>query len=218
MAKQKMNIESLRNLPQYKNKTDMELEKIRAKLVEGDTSDRVEEILQDFEENYDLSDMTANDLLSLKNLVQYYVYLEELNISIQQLLVEDGASTKLDQLFRIMERIQSQVSSIQTNLAITRKQRKSDKEQDIVSAWEDLKLRAKKFLSERLSYIYCPECKMLLANTWFLYPQEARNVLRLRCNRVINGDTGEICGHEFTVTSAELAENENKNVEGVLRT
>ena len=217
MSKKQMNIESLRNLPQYRGKTDIELEKIRAKLVEGDTSDREAAILENFEDNYDLSDMTANDLLSLKNLIQYYIYLEQLNKAIRQALV-DSETRNVDQLIKITERIQSQISSIQTNLAITRKQRKSDKEQDIVSAWEDLKLRAKKFLSERLSYVYCDKCRMLLANVWFLYPEEEKNVLRLRCNRTIDSTSGEVCGNVLTVTSQFLADNGNRNVEEVLKT
>ena len=218
MAKKRVRtIGQIRNLPQYKNKTDEELEEILRVIVEGDTEERVGKVLEDFEKNYDLSDMSANDMLELKNLAQYYIYLDDLNKQIDVHLREKN-TIEVDRLIKITERIQKSASEIQTNLAITRKQRKSDKEQDIVSAWEDLKLRAKRFLESRQSYVYCPECRMLLATVWFLYPEEDKNVMRLRCNRVIDVDSGEICGHEFTVSAKELAEGGNRNLEGVLKT
>lgn len=218
MAKRRIRtIEQLRNLPQYREKSVTELEEILAGIIEGNTEEKVQEVLESFEQNYDLSDMSANDMLELRNLAYYYVYLENLNKQIDDAL-RDGDTNTVERLARTMERMQKSATDIQTNLAITRKQRKSDKEQDIVSAWEDLKSRAKKFLDDRVSYIYCPKCKMLLANVWFLYPKESKNVLRLKCNRIIDSDSGEICGNEFTVTSQFLVDNENRNISGVLKT
>ena len=210
-------IEQLRNLPQYRTKSVSELEDILEGIMEGKTEEKVQEVLESFEQNYDLSDMSANDMLGLRNLAHYYVYLENINSKTDEALRE-GDINMVERLIRTAERVQKSITDIQTNLAITRKQRKSDKEQDLVTAWEDLKSRAKTFLENRLSYVYCPECKMLLANVWFLYPDEERNVLRLRCNRLLDADSGETCDHEFTVTSQYLAENKNRNIEGVLRT
>ena len=210
-------IEQLRNLPQYRDKSVSELEVILEGVLEGKTEEKVQEVLESFEQNYDLSDMSANDMLGLRNLAHYYVYLENINSKTDEALRE-GDINMVERLIRTAERVQKSITDIQTNLAITRKQRKTDKEQDIVSAWEDLKARAKKFLEDRISYVYCPECKMLLANVWFLYPDEERNVLRLRCNRTVDADSGKMCNHEFTVTSQYLAENENRNIEGVLKT
>ena len=210
-------IEQLRNLPQYRNKSVTELEVILEGIMEGKTEEKVQEVLASFEENYDLSDMSANDMLGLRNLAHYYVYLENINGKTDEALRE-GNINMVERLIRTAERVQKSITDIQTNLAITRKQRKSDKEQDVVSLIDDLKARAKKFLESRLSYVYCPECKMLLANVWFLYPDEERNVLRLRCNRLIDADSGKMCNHEFTVTAQFLAENENRNIEGVLKT
>ncbi len=210
-------IEQLRNLPQYRTKSVSELEDILEGIMEGKTEEKVQEVLESFEQNYDLSDMSANDMLGLRNLAHYYVYLENINSKTDEALRE-GDINMVERLIRTAERVQKSITDIQTNLAITRKQRKTDKEQDIVSAWEDLKSRAKKFLDDRMSYVYCPECKMLLANVWFLYPDEERNVLRLQCNRLVDAASGKMCDHEFTVTSQYLAENENRNIEGVLKT
>jgi len=210
-------IEQLRNLPQYRTKSVSELEDILEGIMEGKTEEKVQEVLESFEQNYDLSDMSANDMLGLRNLAHYYVYLENINSKTDEALRE-GDINMVERLIRTAERVQKSITDIQTNLAITRKQRKSDKEQDVVTTLEDLKVRAKKFLESRLSYVYCPECKMLLANVWFLYPDEGRNALRLRCNRLVDADSGEMCDHEFTVTSQFLADNENRNIEGVLKT
>ena len=218
MAKRRVKtIQQLRNLPQYRDKSVTELEETLARIVEGGIEEKVQEVLASFEQNYDLSDMSANDVLDLRNLAYYYVYLENLNGQIDVAL-RNSNTGEVEQLIRTMERMQKSVTSIQTSLAITRKQRKSDKEQDIVSAWEDVKVRAKKFYDNRISYVYCSECKMLLANVWFLYPEEERNALRVRCNRIIDSDSGKTCDNEITVTSQYLVENSNRNVTGVLKT
>lgn len=218
MAKKQMTLAQLRNLPQYKGFSDEMLELKRREIIDGDTTDKVERMLEAFEKDYDLSGMAANDLVALRNLAQQYVYMKEINKRIEVSLLDSDTATDLERLIRIAGNVQKLITDIQTNLAITRKQRKVDKEQDIVTAWDDLKQRAKRFLSERLSYIYCPECRMLLANVWFLYPDEEKNVLRLRCNRIIDDTSGKICNNEFTVTSRELVKLEGRNITGVLPT
>jgi hypothetical protein len=217
MPRRVKTIEQLRNLPQYRNKSDEELEEILVEILTPDTEERVAEVMKDFEKNYDLSDMSANDMLDLNNLAYYYVYHEDLSKQLDE-EIRDGSTRQVDSLMKIIERVGKRINDIQTSLSITRKQRKGDKEEDIVAAWEDIKTRAKKLLQDRLSYIYCPKCKMLLANVWFLYPEEQKNAVRLRCNRIVDSDTGEVCGHEFTVTSKSLSENKNKNLDGVLPT
>lgn len=165
----------------------------------------VEDVLNKFDENYDLSDMNANDELALDNLAKIFV-----RLAVYEESLDDATNiTDIDKLTRITERLRNDASKIQTDLGITRRQRKSEKEANLQVYIDDIKYRAAAMLMDRLSYIYCPKCHMLLANTWFLYPEED-NVLRLRCNRTLD-ETGKKCGHEFTVTSKELKENKNIN-------
>jgi len=166
----------------------------------------VQNVLDKFEQDYDLSDMNANDELALDNLAKIFVRLE----TYERRLDDADDVSDIDKLTRITERLRNDASKIQTDLGITRRQRKSEKEANLQTYIDDIKYRAAGMLTDRLNYIYCPKCHMLLCNTWFLYPDEKDNVLRLRCNRPL-GDSGEICGHTFTVTSQELKKNKNKN-------
>jgi len=166
----------------------------------------VKSILEQFEEDYDLSDMNANDALALDNLARIFVRLEKY----ESKLDDDIDVAMIDKLTRITERLRNDASKIQTDLGITRRQRKSEKEADLPTFIEDIKQRATSMLLERLSYVYCPKCHMLLANVWFLYPDEEDNVLRLRCVRAVD-DTDKECDTTFTVTSKELKANRNKN-------
>lgn len=213
MAKKQMTVAQLRNLPQYRNLSDEELKKVQEEILRGSTEERKREVLERLKIDYDLSDMNENDRLSLDNLAQIFVRLDDLERTIDELL-NDGNYMDADRLNKMSASLRRDASQIQQDLAITRKARKGDKEEDLVTYIADLKTRAKKFLEERLSYIYCPECKMLLANTWFLYPG-ANNAIKITCNRVIN-DEGDICGKTFQVKSKELLDNNNCNIEGML--
>lgn len=166
----------------------------------------VQDVLEQFDKDYDLSDMNANDELSLDSLAKIFVRLEKY----EERLDDADSVTEIDKLTRITERLRNDASKIQTDLGITRRQRKSEKEANLQTYIDDIKYRAAVMLAERLSYVYCPECHMLLACAWFLYPDEEENVLRLRCDRTLD-DTGKKCGNVFTVTSQELRDNKNKN-------
>jgi len=174
----------------------------------GSVYKRMQEVLNSFKRDYDLSDMNANDELLLDNLARIFARLETIEVRIDK---SDSVSD-LDRLTRIAERLRGDASRIQNDLSITRRQRKGEKEEDLVTYITDIKIRAKKMLNERLSYVYCPKCKMLLATVWFLYPDEKRNAVRIKCGRVIDSDEGIICNHDFAVTSQELKENKNMNL------
>jgi len=54
-----MTITQLKNLPQYRDKSDEELIKIRDKILSETTEGRIEKIIESFKDDYDLSDMTG---------------------------------------------------------------------------------------------------------------------------------------------------------------
>ncbi len=217
VKKRQMSVRQLANLPQYKGKSDEELEAVQARIFRGSTKERVQDVLEDFSSDYDLSDMNANDELALENLARIFVRLDDLEIQLDTEMMNTDV-TKVGRLVKIAADLRKDASQLQQDLAITRKARKGDTEEDLVSYIEDLKSRAKKFLAERLSYVYCPKCQMLVCNVWFLYPDEQRNALRLKCIRTVNEDTDKRCDTEFTVTSAQLKEMRNTNLEGVIPT
>lgn len=218
MAKRRqMSAESLRNLPQYKGKTDTELEEIADKLNEGTVQERTQETLERLMVDYDISDLAANDELVLWQLASTFVRIDDVSALLDE-AIHDGDVAAVQKLQQVQTGLVRDASSMQSDLNITRKARRGDKEADTVTFIEDLKARAKKQLESRLSYIYCPKCKMLVATAWFLYPDEPRNAIRIKCKRLVSFDDEIYCDHEFTVTSKDLKENGNKNIDDVIDT
>ncbi len=203
-----------RNLKQYKNMTDAEFE---AHWEEQDKEDdvilgtssvnfeeRITEKLAGFELDYDLSDMKFNDKETLRGLCQALIQLEDLEQA-GYIIRAGGVSlnnlTMLDKLAQQMSRTRLDMLKMQEDLKISRKVRQTDKNISAVAELDKLKKDAKEFYEQKMIYIFCPECKMLLSTAWFLF-NEADNVLRFECQRVM--DTGKLCGHVFDVKSKDV--------------
>lgn len=205
MTKRKRSIGQLRNLPQYKNKTDEELLAIQSRIEKGDLDERVEKVVASFEKDYDLSDMTANDVLSLNELAKISIMLGEVARILDFELQKDPVDwTDVERINRVSSSLRDDASKLQRDLDITRKARKGSGSTGVVDFIEDLKRRAKKFLDDRLASIYCPKCKMLVCKVWFLEPEQ-KNSVRIHCGR-------QRCRHQFTVKSTELPELKNIKV------
>jgi hypothetical protein len=178
-------VASLRNLPQYKDKTDKEiLEAVGSRSFQEKVQARIDRLAED----YDLSDMKYND----HTLVQRWGVLTE------RLETEEEA-LRLER--QRLSGLQRDILSIQEALNITRAKRRDTSEDNPRLLYEDIKMRAAKFLEERLAYIKCPKCGMVLCTVNFLYP-DAENVLKLGC-----GD----CGASTEVTSREAVDIERNN-------
>ncbi len=211
----KVAIKQLMNLPQYKGKSEEEVEAMY-KATSNTFNARLERIRADFAEDYDLSDLNANDKASLDDLCKLYLRVEDLDQLIsEEMNSESPDHYNIQNMNKTLTQWRDSISRIQIDLNITRKARKGDNETSVVAAWQGVKDRAKKMLDQRLSYIYCEKCKMLLGNTWFLYPEEG-NTITLTCGRDLGN--GKKCGHRTIVTSKMLKDNGNKNLKDVLET
>jgi hypothetical protein len=205
MPKKQMSLAQLKNLPQYQGKTDEELERIRDRIIYGDTDTQVEAVIKSFEEDYDLSGMTANDKLALLELARIFVSLDRIQENIDaELEADDPNVVRFEKLTKIASQMRVDASKLQHDLNITRRARQDAGGQTVPEFLSELQQRAKQFLADRLCEIYCPECNMLLAKVWFLYG-EKDNTIKLACGR-------EGCENIFEVTSCELLENKGKNV------
>lgn len=210
------NKSKLRNLAQYKNLTEAEFEEKWAQIVtdavpSAQLEKRIELKLAEFENDYDLSDLKINDRLVLRALIQAIIQLEDL----EQMLFkfrEEGLSQEKVALVRdinsVMTQLRKDISSMQGDLNITRKARKGDKEQTVISYIEDLKLKARKFYEHSMFYVFCPECNALLSTMWFANP-EGRTQIKIHCNRVLDG--GEKCKGVVETTAMKLLENRGSN-------
>lgn len=209
---------SLRNLPQYEDMSDEAFEEAFQEIVAGytiqksgrDIEEAIQEKIKEFEQDYDLSDMKVNDKIVLRNLIQAILSLEDFELLFMHLRgdVSDSNILLLDRISGIMNKLRKDISDMQNDLKLTRKVRKESREDNFIDWLDDIQERAEQFYKQKMLYIFCPECKMLLSTTWLLYP-DADNSLHLKCQR-------ETCGHEFSVALSELYDTGNKNIEDVL--
>jgi len=159
--------------------------------------------LKEFAQDYDLDELTSNDRLSLIELARTLARLDIYNSLFSRLFnaaLEDGSvdMKKLEMLQKFSDAALTSASKLQSDLKIVRKDRKSN-EASIEDYIKDLKDRAKKFLSSRLSYIYCPKCSTLISTVWLLnYAAGSR--FKYVCPH---------CNEEFIVTDIELENRTN---------
>lgn len=206
----------LRNLYQYKNLSDEEFDKMwednHTVIEGGDFEERIKKKLDEFSNDYDIDDLKINDKETLRAFIQAIIALEDYEVMVFAIRTDESVSqgniTVLDRLSKIMSDLRKDISKFQDDLNITRKIRKSDKESSVISYIANLKEQARQYYEEKMSYIYCPSCNMLLSTVWVLYPDED-NKITLKCHRIMND--GRPCGNKVTVTTKELMDNRGTN-------
>ena len=207
----------IRNLKQYKNLTDEEFEEKFTKEFLGleperEWEHRIQIKLVEFGKDYNLDDLKINDKYSLRALAAAILRLEDWDTILGRLMsggIDDSTMMSIDRISKIQTDLRKDIGSIQDNLKISRKTRRSEKEEDAVTFIDDLKIKAKKFYEQKMMYIFCPKCGELLATMWFLYPDYKSNVIKLKCHR----DTGDgvMCDGEVNITSEWLFQNGLRN-------
>lgn len=209
----------MRNLKQYKSMSDEEFEEVYSDYMREQETDfdrifqsRVDEEYKKFEEDFDLSDLKANDLITLREFLTTAVQLEFINKDIN-LMLRDGIteqnSNAYNQLNRTKSDLISNLTRLQDILNITRKNRTSNKDSDTVTFIENLVVKAQEFYKQKMDWVFCPKCNTLLATIWWLYPEEKENEIILKCNRRYND--GNLCDGEVHLTSKWLLENGKTN-------
>lgn len=211
----------IRNLAQYRDLSDTEFEEVWTKELldsqpSADFEQRIKDKLDEFEEDYDLSDLKINDRATLRGLIQAFITLEDYEQAIFKLRSDEVTQSSLytiEKLSKIVSDLRSDISKLQDDLNIKRKARKNDREASVISEIEELKLKAKKFHEAKSAYIFCPKCNLLLSTWWLLYPHE-NNSITLTCHRKL--ENGEECGEKIKVTSKELYEAKLTNKEEIV--
>jgi hypothetical protein len=207
-------ISRMRNLSQYKGLSDEQF----AQVMEGkeetlgqsqDLEARINKKLDEYEEDYDLSDMKINDRDTLRALIQAQLTLEDWEQSAYKLRLDRASIGEIQQLQKAMSEIRADISKFQTDLNITRKVRKSDKDITALAYIDELKDKAHKFYQAKMSYVFCPKCDMLLGTIWSMFPEDERNKFTFTCGRTY--PDGTKCQHKIIVTSSELLKNHGTN-------
>lgn len=214
----------LRNLKQYRDMTDDEFglafeekytEDIDHKKSIEDFEKEIQRKIDEFGEDYDLTDLKINDKEILRALVQATLALESYELYLFKQRQIDGGKLNMDNILvfdkinKVMSDLRADISKLQGDLKITRKIRQGDKTESVLVYLEDLKQKARKFYESRMMYVTCPKCNQLLFSGWFLFPK-AKNKITFTCNRFID-DNDVICGNTFSVTSEELLKNKGFN-------
>lgn len=198
MTNRRTNVASLRNLPQYKGLSDEEI----LRRVEDKLDIKIENRMKDLEEDYDLSDMKLNDIIAIERWVTITIRLEEAEKDLEERIKNGDLSTqealKEEQRLSTMRR---DMLELQRSLGIDRAKRRDVNEDDPRLLFEDIRQRAKKFLEERLCYVKCHKCGMVLVTVHFTYPN-TDNKLTLVCER---------CEAVTEYTSGEILELEKEN-------
>ena len=207
----------LRNLKQYMDLTDDEYDEVMAKKQLDlepvkEFEDRIKRKIEGFEVDYELSDMKFNDMEQLRALAQALITLEDYEQLSYKMRMEgiENNLTPLDKLNRFMSDMRSDISKLQDDLKISRKIRKSSQEESTIIYLENLQEKAKEFYEQKMFYVFCPKCNMLLTTAWFLYPEYKTNRIQLICHRKLKN--GSTCGTKVVVTSKELLDKKSSNL------
>ena len=211
----------MRSLKQYKDLTEEEFNRIWEDKITGVELDktfenRIKSKIDEITNDYDIEDLKANDRLTLRALAQALIQLEDLERYAYNRRIDGIVETDvllMEKINNMISNLRKDISNMQTDLKITRKIRKGDKEQTLITYLEDLKLRAKEFYSQKMSYIWCSNCKMLLGTVWSLYPEEKNNRIQLVCNRIL--ENGEKCNTKVIVSTKELLDRRGVSLEEV---
>ncbi len=210
----------LRSLKQYRDMSEEEFDDFWSKKITGvDTikefENRIEKQLKKFEDDYDLEDLKVNDMLSLRALAQAYISLEDLenySYNFRTGGIDSERILEMDKVSNVMSNLRRDISTMQNDLKISRRTRKGEKEATVLGYLEDLKTKAKQFYRNKMSYVFCDKCNMLLFTGWFLYPEE-NNTITLTCHRKL--PDGELCGNKIKITSKELLSKRGVNLDTV---
>ena len=213
----------LKNLVQYRDMSDEDFDQIWEKKVVGampstEFESRINRKLDEFAQDYDLSEMKVNDTASLRALIQAIIALEDYEQIIFRMRssgedIGNADINILDKISKIMSELRGDIGRLQDDLQIKRKVRNSDKESSVISYIDSLKLKAKQFVEARSMLVVCPKCSMLLASLWTLYPEED-NKLVLHCHRKL--ENGQECGEKITINTKDLLKTKGTNVIDVL--
>lgn len=211
-----------RNLKQNQGLTDDEFEDLWENKVKPEASaeeyeERIQARLDEFAQDYDIDDMKINDKINLRLLAQKMITMEDYEKAFAILRAEHGIDlskvVEFEKINTTMVNLSRSIAELESNLGITRKIRKGDKETSVISELERIKQAAKEFYEQKMFYVFCPKCKMLLSTTWFLFPEDKNNKMQLVCHRKL--DNGEECGEKVQVTSADLLKSRGVNVSGI---
>jgi len=207
-----------RNLVQNQGLTDEEFDEMWRTTHEDSEDDteilaelkeRIKEKLDELDKDYDFSDMKANDMMQLESLVLAMLQLDDIEKEVYKKRndLTDSNILALEKLNKILSQLRADISTISTDLQLTKKIRNKNKDISIVQRWEELSKKASEFYKQKMLYIFCPDCRTLLSTIWLLYTDNKKNKISLYCER---------CKTYHEIYLHELYDTGNKNLPDVV--
>lgn len=137
--------------------------------------------------------MNSSDEEILDKLASSLVLLEDIENQIavtNERLIQEPDNRKLvlnlQTLNDTASNLRSDISRYMRDLGITRAQRESEQENDVVEFIETIKTAAKKFAEMRNILVFCDSCNYLVAQVWFKNPKAKGNRLTVKCDKCGN--------------------------------
>lgn len=216
MARKGYNITSLRNLPQYRGLTDQEFEEAVKGVLTEEAAELAQEYYEKLKEDYVLDDLKANDKFAVEILSYLYAQIHYNQDKINRLqsdISEDKLAdpTKgISVLVADIEKLTRSAIALENQLGISRTVRMKEEGEDIVELVRTVRERAEKYLENKLHYILCPKCHMLLGNVWVLYrTTEGAYELKFVCKKE---EKGKVCNTEVIIKPGDLNERTAKAI------
>ena len=208
----------MRNLTQYKNISDEEYDAVYNRLILGvevskEFEKRVESKMAEFQESYELSELTSNDRMMLRALSQALINLEDyeqMSYTVRIGGIDNTNILAMEKLNNVMTNLRRDISKMSDDLMINRSKRDTEKTQSVINFIDDMKRKAKTYYEQKMSYILCPKCHMVLGTIWTQYPLDERNKITLVCGR--RYENGTTCGEKVTVRTDEMLKTKGTNV------
>lgn len=127
---------------------------------------RLEALRKKFAADYDLSSLnSSNDKSNLEQLLRFTIANEDLANELNN-LIGGGASANVQDIVKIsgaIDTLSTKCLALEKQLGIDRKTRRAENDVESVAEYiKELKLQSRDFLEQRLTKVYCPDCKVMV--------------------------------------------------------
>lgn len=170
----------------------------------------VNQKLDTYLKTYELDDLNkANDLASLRQLAQFELIIESIQEELSSMKTVGEDTRRVKDLNTALRDAVNSYTSLQQNLGIDRRKRKSESEETVLSYIDKIKSQAKKMWRARLKVLKCNVCNLPLAKYYIYITEkgEKRSIAAEdkpieiikykfevecpRCGRMVSTDEGE---------------------------
>lgn len=155
-----------------------------------------EDMYEEYMENYDLKNATANDKSNLTILINNYILIDIIQKKIKSLMDSDDLLAATINIKKLQDSSRDTIEhslAIERALGIDRKSRRKENQQDVAGYLALIKSNAAEWLEKQLIYVYCPKCRVMVAR---ILPAHEHTEFRTRfqcsqCNEYVTADRKE---------------------------